>query len=156
MHTDDVSRPTTKIVSTAAATLSMQSAFEDQYRKNASFSDAFAAAVSAAPLVHAVPSSVWIQVDEERGQLPADTTEVLLLVNGKMYEGSLEWDHPGHEDTYTSYRYFTDVDGRHAWDLSDVTHWSAKPGIPEGVLRCDEETFVSETTPAIAVPELCE
>lgn len=156
MYIDDVSRLTTKIVSTTAVTLSMQSAFDDQYQKSASFSEAFTAAVSAAPLVHAAPSSMWLQVDEARGQLPDVTTEVLLLVNGKMYEGSLEWDHPGHEDTYTAYRYFTDVDGRHAWDLSDVTHWAPKPGIPEGVVRCDEESFVKETAPAIAAAEMFE
>jgi hypothetical protein len=156
MYTEASARAPTKIVSTRTVTLSMQAAFEAKCQENASFGEAFAAAIAAAPLVHGVPASIWLAIDEGNGQLPPDNTEVLLLVNGKMYEGLLQWDHPGYEDTYTSYRYFTDIDGRSDWDWPEVTHWAPKPAVPEGCVRCDVEPFVREMPESsLAVSEFC-
>ncbi len=63
--------------------------------------------------------------------LPPDETPVLALVGGKWRIAELRWDHPGYEDTYTSYRYWDDPeDEGQCWEWGDVTHWIELPGIP--------------------------
>lgn len=71
--------------------------------------------------------NTWVLADDE---LPPDETPVLIMRNGILGIGEIRWDHPGHEDNYSSYRYWDDPnnDGQ-CWDMTEITHWMYKPDI---------------------------
>lgn len=58
-------------------------------------------------------------------RMPPDETPVLIMLNGEVRIGELRWDHPGHEDSYHSYRYWDDPnDDGQCWEHADVSHWA--------------------------------
>lgn len=64
----------------------------------------------------------WHSVEEE---LPAVGEVVIIeFESGKHRLATLLWDHPGFEDTYSSYQYFDDPenDGQ-AWDMECIKYW---------------------------------
>lgn len=64
----------------------------------------------------------WIATAD---RMPPDETPVLIVLKGKVRIGELRWDHPGHEDSYTSYRYWDDPnDDGQEWEFADITHWA--------------------------------
>ena len=70
----------------------------------------------------------WISVDE---RLPADETPVIILHRGEARIGELRWDHPGFEDTYSSYRYWDNPhDDGQGWEWDDITLWMPLPASP--------------------------
>jgi hypothetical protein len=74
----------------------------------------------------------WLPIESAPEETP-----VLILKDGRVRIGELHWDHPGHEDTYKSYRYWDDPenDGQD-WELSSITHWMP---LPAPIATPDEE-----------------
>jgi hypothetical protein len=71
----------------------------------------------------------WISVDE---RLPADETPVLIMLRGEIAIGELRWEHPSHEETYESFRYWDNPsDDGQDWQWPDVTHWMLLPAAPK-------------------------
>ena len=71
----------------------------------------------------------WIPTAE---RLPDDETPVLLVRKGSVVVGERCWDHPGHEDTYQSYWYWSCVDEHWNDDQGEATvsHWMPLPALP--------------------------
>lgn len=62
------------------------------------------------------------------GELPAEYTPVLVLVNDRWRIGERRWEHPGYEDTFKPYWYWDDPDDDgQGWEVSDVTAWTYLP-----------------------------
>lgn len=72
----------------------------------------------------------WIECSD---RLPPDETAVLVNFNGEPRIGELRWDHPTHEESYKSFRYWDCPynDGQ-PWEVFDITHWQPLPAPPEG------------------------
>jgi len=70
----------------------------------------------------------WIKCSEE---IPRPEEAVLILRNGEVYLGMLQWEHPSHEETFCPFLYWDDPhnDGQ-AWEYEEVTHWLPIPGKP--------------------------
>lgn len=83
----------------------------------------------------------WIPTAE---RLPDDETPVLLVRKGSVVVGERCWDHPGHEDTYQSYWYWSCVDEHWNDDQGEATvsHWMPLPALP----------FNAESNGALAHP----
>ena len=72
----------------------------------------------------------WVSVAD---YLPPDETPVLVLRCGAVRIGELRWDHPGHEDSYRSFRYWDDPnDDGQGWEFDEITHWAPIPQPPIG------------------------
>lgn len=73
-------------------------------------------------------TEAWTRTDDS---LPPDETPVLIVHRGKVRIGELRWEHPGYEDSYTSFHYWDDpiADGE-CWEFLDVTHWAPLPALP--------------------------
>lgn len=76
----------------------------------------------------------WIRVtDPETGELnlPPLATNVLLLVNGTIYEGALTQYKAGWDELGGDYMYFIDVDEQYPdWEWQSITHWMHIPELP--------------------------
>lgn len=70
----------------------------------------------------------WIKCSEK---MPPDETAVLVNLNGELRIGELRWEHPTHEESYQSFRYWDCPynDGQ-SWEVFDITHWMPLPSPP--------------------------
>jgi hypothetical protein len=81
-------------------------------------------------------------------KLPPCETPVLVLLNGDIRIGILEWDTPGFEDTYRAYKYWDDPhDDGQCWEWCDITHWMALPEAPQDWEDVQQQLCASMTTP---------
>lgn len=94
----------------------------------------------------------WTKVADK---LPPEETPVLLLVSGTVYEGSLEWERPGFEDSFAAFQYFVDTNNDFDWEWWDVTHWMVLPELPseEEMTPADHPASAPEPIDWIAQPE---
>lgn len=71
----------------------------------------------------------WIKCSEF---MPAPEEAVLILRNGEVHIGILQWENPNHEDTFSAFLYWDDFhnDGQD-WQHDEITHWLPIPDNPE-------------------------
>ncbi len=92
---------------------------------------------------------MWIKVTDE---LPKANTPVLILCNGQVRIGQLVWEHPTHEETFTSYTYWDDpYDDGQLWEFFYITHWQP---LPKSVPKREIDAVVDELFKPKELPKL--
>lgn len=57
-------------------------------------------------------------------ELPPDETPVLVVYKGQWRVAEIRWEHPTHEETFSSFQYWDDpYDKGQEWDWNDVIAW---------------------------------
>ena len=80
------------------------------------------------PAPHADEAAKWISVGE---RLPADETEVLIILDGQVRVGAIFLECQSYEEGGKTFRYWDDpYDDGQAWEFHQVTHWMPLPAAP--------------------------
>lgn len=70
----------------------------------------------------------WTSVND---RLPADNTPVLIVANGEIMIGAIEWEYPSWEETYQAFRYWDcPYNPGQDWEWYNITHWMPLPELP--------------------------
>lgn len=76
-------------------------------------------------------SNKWILISEK---LPPYETPVLILNNGKIMIGEIQWEYPTYEETFEAYSYWDDPNNPGKdWYSIEITHWMPLPEPPSNI-----------------------